>query len=120
MRWRVYETLYRYGAMTGRELDQLMACPKETRTSYHKRLPELEYMGVAYVVEERCCRVTGQLACVWDVTDGLPGPPPKPQRAMRIKLSLMENTLKALKSCALKNGSLPADLIARFVDQALQ
>lgn len=69
MRWRVYDFLYRNGPLTGRELDAAMASPGETRTSYHKRLGELERMGLACIVTERNCHVTGHLAIEWDVTD---------------------------------------------------
>lgn len=68
MRWRVYDFLYKYGPLTGRELDAKMASPNETRTSYHKRLSELERMGLAYIVAERICFVSGHQAIVWDVT----------------------------------------------------
>ena len=69
MRWRVYDFLYRNGPLTGRELDAKMASPNETRTSYHKRLTELERMGLVCIVTERNCHVTGHLAIEWDVTD---------------------------------------------------
>ena len=69
MRWRVYDFLYKNGPLTGRELDAKMASPNETRTSYHKRLTELERMGLVCIVTERNCHVTGHMAIEWDVTD---------------------------------------------------
>ena len=69
MRWRVYDFLYKNGPLTGRELDDGMALPNETRTSYHKRLTELECMGLARIVTERNCRITNHQAIEWDVTD---------------------------------------------------
>jgi hypothetical protein len=71
MRWRVYDFLYKYGPLTGRELDAKMASPNETRTSYHKRLSELERMGLAYIVAERICSITGHQAIEWDVTGAM-------------------------------------------------
>lgn len=69
MRWRVYDFLYRHGPLTGHELDDRMAVVGETKTSYHKRLSELERLGVVETVGERRCSVTGMTALLWATTD---------------------------------------------------
>lgn len=71
-RWLVYETLFQKGPCTARELDKWLATPGDTKTSYHKRLSELERMGVVQTVGERPCSMTGVNATLWDVTDRLP------------------------------------------------
>lgn len=119
MRLKVYEMLYAHGPLTGRELDQMMARAGETRTSYHKRLSELQAMGVVETTSVRACRVSQQMAVQWDVTDQLPVPLPK-RKTSRDRVKTLESVLKALKAVAEKNGSLPASLIIKFVDQALQ
>lgn len=72
MRWTVYRTLFHHGPLTGRELNQRLGEGATTSASYHKRLSELELLGVAYVTRERVCTITGRNACEWDVTDKLP------------------------------------------------
>ncbi len=74
MRWAVYDFLYQHGPATGREVDAGLAKPGETRTSYHKRLSELRACGVAEEVGEKTCRVSGERAIAWDVTDAAPDP----------------------------------------------
>jgi DNA-binding MarR family transcriptional regulator len=69
MRWRVYSFLYEHGPLTGHELDDRMAVPGETMTSYHKRLSELERAGLVETIGERRCTVTGMTSLVWSTTD---------------------------------------------------
>lgn len=75
MALEVYEALCRRGPMTGREIDAFLARPGETRTSYHKRLPELARMGLARSLPARPCVVTGQLAVAWEALDRMPEHP---------------------------------------------
>ncbi len=79
-RWLVYRALYHNGPLTSRELDQLMAKPDEAAASYHKRLSELERLGVAGVVGKKTCTITGMKAQLWDVTDSTPKPREKKKR----------------------------------------
>jgi hypothetical protein len=72
MRLLVYRELIRRGPVTGRELDAALARPGETRTSYHKRLSELERAGLARVALVRPCQVTGREAEAWEAVDALP------------------------------------------------
>lgn len=66
-RMRVYEALCTEGAMTGRELDEYLGSE-----SAHKRLSELESLGVAESVEKRKCSITGRTAKLWRTTEELP------------------------------------------------
>jgi hypothetical protein len=72
MRFRVYGHLFHNGPMTSRELDHSMAAEGETRTSYHKRLSELERLKVVQTLGTRKCKITGRTSLLWDVTDQLP------------------------------------------------
>ena len=72
MRLRVYELLYHRGPLTGREVNSFLE-----GVSYHKRLSELERVGVAGLVGRRKCSITGRLAVEWDVTDAMPTGQPK-------------------------------------------
>jgi hypothetical protein len=72
MRLNVYSYLYRNGPMTAGELAAGMMRSNEPHPSYHRRLHELEKLGVAFRHGERPCRVTGFNAEVWDVNDKLP------------------------------------------------
>lgn len=75
VRLLVWEELARRGPVTGRELDAALAQPGETRTSYHKRLSELQRVGLARVVGTRACRVTGREAEAWEAVDAIPTKP---------------------------------------------
>lgn len=74
MRWKVYDHLYRFGPLTGRELDAGLARPDETRTSYHKRLSELRALRLVEETGTKACSITGETAISWDVTDLAPDP----------------------------------------------
>ena len=66
-RLKVYDILYHNGPLTGTELDT-----KFGSVSHHKRLAELEELGVVKRLPPITCRVTGQLVEQWDVTDAVP------------------------------------------------
>lgn len=53
----------RHESLTGRELDDVLKS-----MSAHKRLSELEDMGVIYVKEVRPCRITGRDVEAWAMT----------------------------------------------------
>lgn len=116
MQWKVYSFLFSHGPMTGRELDDAMAGAGETRTSYHKRLPELVRRGVVSCKEKRACRVTGRKAHEWDVT---PLMPRAPEAAGASSNSSTITALLALlrEACTALNDS--GDLFARSKANAI-
>ena len=64
MQLKVYRELWLRGAMTGRELNDELETPNA-----HKRLSELERMGMVEMSEEpRRCAVTGRNAIAWRAT----------------------------------------------------
>lgn len=67
VRWLVYSHLYTHGPLTGSELNSQMG-----GVGYHKRLSELERLGVATTVGRKTCSVTGMECELWDVTANLP------------------------------------------------
>lgn len=84
MRWLTYECLYAHGPLTGSEVDERLKGLTGGRDNYHKRLSELERLGVAIRGQTRPCRITGRECEEWDVTDQLPKPVtvvPKPSTA---------------------------------------
>ena len=62
MQQAVFDCLYRYGPMTGSEIDEKLT---GSRGHYHKRLSELKKMDVVEEVGKRTCKVTGRVALVW-------------------------------------------------------
>lgn len=59
--------LARYGTLTGRELNDALKS-----VSAHKRLSELQEMGVAEVKEIRACKITGREVEAWGLTGKKP------------------------------------------------
>lgn len=80
-RWQVYDLLFFRGPMTGSEVDAALMKTGAARGHRHKRLSELERLGLAARVGERPCAVTGNRAEMWDVTDFVPSssPPAPPE-----------------------------------------
>lgn len=72
MRWLVYDCLYHNGPLTGNEVNERLKSPRQVAPSYHKRLSELETLGVVRTVGVRTCTVTGRECEAWDVTSNLP------------------------------------------------
>ena len=90
MRFRVYDLLFRDGPLTQREVDVRLGTD-----SGHKRVSELVERRVVRAVGERSCSVSGQLAVEWDVTDGLPVEPQKPDAPL---LTGREKALAEIKA----------------------
>lgn len=91
MQLSVYKYIFANGPLTGRELDEGMAKAGETRTSYHKRLPELQRSNVVDVVGKRVCKVTGRVSMEWDVSGKTASKPSKRKsRADRYKDVIMK------------------------------
>ena len=72
MRWLVYDCLYQHGPLTGNEVNERLKSPGQVAPSYHKRLSELETLGVVRTIGVRACSVTGRECEEWDVTSNLP------------------------------------------------
>lgn len=85
-RWRVYEYLFDHGPLTAMEVEDAFVRLGRVREGRHvnKRLPELRDQGVVAEVGERKCRVSGENAILWDVTENLPKPLPKNSRLRRL------------------------------------
>ena len=77
MRLKVYNWIYLNGPATRSELDQALRGPNEVNPSYHKRLSELERMGIIQTWGEGDCGITGRKCIVWVTTD-LASPRPLP------------------------------------------
>ncbi len=75
MQKRVYSVVYNQGPMTANEINQACLQEGEVAPSYHKRLSELERMGVVQRVGVRACKVSGRECEAWDVTDSMPAKP---------------------------------------------
>lgn len=67
IRWKVYAHLFVAGPLTGSELNRGLG-----GSGYHKRLSELEQLGVVRLAGKRPCTVTGMECETWDVTATLP------------------------------------------------
>jgi hypothetical protein len=89
MQFQVYRTLAEHGPLTGQELDN--GSTGRGRGHLHKRLPELERMGLVEALPARRCRVTGQLAVEWHALDRIPvQPAPRPTRLQAFSEALVE------------------------------
>lgn len=72
---KVYACLFWTGPLTGRELNKELSLFDQSSAGYHKRLSELETMGVVREVGKRECNITGREVILWDVTDRIPSDP---------------------------------------------
>lgn len=95
VRFAAYQALFKYGPMTGAELDNSLKS-QGGRGHYHKRLPELRDMDVVAEVGRRKCRVTGHNAITWDVTPHLPKD--MPSQVARPSAKIMSKALVQLRS----------------------
>jgi hypothetical protein len=115
-RWQVYDLLFFRGPMTGSEVDAALMKPGAARGHRHKRLSELERLGLAARVGERPCTVTGNRAELWDVTDFVPAsaPPAAPEPALdNAELMLALHALLAvMRTYPVPGGSTPAAQVA--------
>jgi hypothetical protein len=66
-RFEALEMLAIAGPMTGSELDRALNNP-----SAHKRLVELQDLGVVEITRERECSVTGRVCAEWCALDRMP------------------------------------------------
>jgi S-adenosylmethionine:diacylglycerol 3-amino-3-carboxypropyl transferase len=81
LRFKVYSSLFKYGACTANELVKKMADSGdklESRDFFAQRLSELRNLGVIREVNKRKCEITGRIAIVWEVTNNLPTEYKKP------------------------------------------
>ena len=85
----VYDCLYNFGPLTGREVNSRLGFQA------HKRLSELEYRGLATTTGKKTCSESGFLVAAWDVT-ALTCPGPKPPKKTTQKLAATEIEVRAL------------------------
>lgn len=119
---RVYEVILKAGPMTGEELDR--AC---SSSSAHKRLSELQNIGMIRTGKARPCQISGKLAKVWcaipgatpkaskEVSGQLPVPTPLlsvPQRPSAEELGEAADELWKLGLAALTAAKFPTVLSA--------
>jgi DNA-binding Lrp family transcriptional regulator len=64
---RVFQAIFELGDATGRELND-----KLQSQSAHKRLSELEDMGLIRGIRARVCKVTGNDSTAWEITGSMP------------------------------------------------
>jgi hypothetical protein len=86
-RFNVYRALYQDGPVTRNELSAILEARWGIRINPNlvsSRLNELRAMGVALEAGNKVCPITGMTTINWDVTDQLPGKPPKRDRT-RVK-----------------------------------
>jgi len=86
MRFAAYKIVRYFGPVTGAEVDAISAKTVKRRGHLHKRLSELELLGLVAVVATRTCRVTGHSAEAWDITDLVPSSYNLPKKATRAEL----------------------------------
>jgi hypothetical protein len=86
MRMQAYSVVRFYGPVTSLEVDTIGTVPGNKRPSLHKRLSELERLGLIKVVGQRKCRVSGNQAEEWDITDHVPDSFVLPKKATRAEL----------------------------------
>ena len=93
MQQAVYHTLYHYGPLTRTALDDMLKSVGTVNPSFHKRLSELEKMGVVWRPGKVKCPKTGKRVYLWDVTSNMPAAPVK----HRPKAVLWQERAKVLK-----------------------
>jgi len=106
MRKAVYRIVGSYGPVTGAEVDFIGSKLVDRRGHLHKRLSELERLGIAKIVGVRVCRVTGNNAEEWDITDYVPDSFVLEKKATRVELiSILRRALKLLEDGLQPRGS---------------
>lgn len=81
----VLKLLIDSGPLTGSEVNEAL-----NSHSGHKRLSELEKMGVIRAGPSRVCKVTQREAIQWEVTGRMPTPIPKGQDSTPSRKTLMD------------------------------
>lgn len=71
LQWAVYSKIFEYGPITQNELFRYYF-PNVITDSIKPRFSELLAMGCIKEVGSRACRVTGNEALIWDVTEHVP------------------------------------------------
>lgn len=90
-RFEALETVAIYGPCTGSEVDRLLKNP-----SAHKRLVELQDLGLVEIVRERECTVTGRVCAEWRALDRMPtGEVKRTEKRARRELEQENAQLKA-------------------------
>jgi hypothetical protein len=76
----VYSYLCDHGPTSTGKVNKILQRPDEVHPSYHRRVEELEVLGLTCRVGKGPCPVTGNSVDLWDVTANVPvkpDPPPK-------------------------------------------
>ena len=131
MRWRVYAKLYDMGPATAAELANTFGPSRGGRGeagNVHARLNELLERGVAEVVRERTCSVTGRVVNEYDVTDQLPKQvdrAPKPVLTSRMRkqfreaAAFLEVTGDAAQATAIRDAIVALDKFQRLRESVM-
>jgi len=77
MRFKVYETIFKYGPITARQCNEFISGGKHLGGSVTSRFSELEALGVIEPIRVIKCPTTARPVTLWDVTGKLPGEPKK-------------------------------------------
>jgi hypothetical protein len=72
MQTKVYNELFVYGPLPGRQLNERLSTIPDNSASFHKRLSELKRWGVVQEVGERRDERARMMNIPWDVTDAMP------------------------------------------------
>lgn len=110
--WTVYDVLFRKGPLTARELNALIA-PGHTSAGYHKRLSELQRMGLVREAGVQRCRYSRRQVIVWDVTTSEQAQQLPKRGTRRTRRSLRDRFLNIFLDLA-------SDIEARGFDSAAQ
>jgi hypothetical protein len=95
LKLQAYKALFECGPCTAQELTAEMR-----QHGIHKRLPELERLGVVRRIGRRKCSLSGKNADLWDVTDKLPQEASKPLLKTHLILSVGSTIEGAIKNFA--------------------
>lgn len=120
MRWVVYDCLFHFGPMTRSELDARLRGKATVNPSYHKRLCELERMGVVARFGTRPCSVTGRDCFLWDVTPASSVTTPGASKGWKAKALGLASAMKKLEDYLRGDGlDLEADFLRKEREKIL-
>ena len=98
--WAVYDMLFRHGPLSAREVNSMIA-PGHTSVGYHKRLSELQRMGLVREAGVRRCQYSGRQVIKWDVTSS-ERVQELPKRRRRSRRPLVDRILEMFLDLALR------------------
>lgn len=71
-RLRVFADLVHHGPSTAGEITKRLSTVRTANPSFHRRLSELEFLGVVERKRRTLCPVSGRSADLWEITGKLP------------------------------------------------